>query len=215
MKLFSCLALLALLAASCGNSGSSSSPRTFCDTACRSEPFVFTGDHPLKPTVNISVKNCVGEILSWTHRALPATIQVPLGTSFGELVRIHPSAIDCFFKDTSYAWLSYNDCITGRGYLLKLPFNKPDAIKKANTALNRFDPKFSLDPGMRAYASESIIYAVNVNTNKEEIIRLEGHVLDFDNIHSTLDSINVTPSRIYVRMLKDGKPVELQKQISL
>lgn len=213
MKLFSCLAALALLAASCGNSGSTS--KTFCDTACRSEPFAFTGDHPLQPAVNISVKNCMADTLTWTHKELPSSRQVQLGTFFNQSVRIHPSALECFIKDTSYAWVSYNDCESGRGYLLRLPFNKSGNIKRANTALNRFDPKFSLDKSMLAYASESTIYAVNVNTNEEETMSLQGNALDFDNIHSTLDSINITPSRIYVRVIKDGKPVELQKQISL
>lgn len=213
MKLFSCLAVLTLLAASCGNSGSTS--RTFCDTACRSQPFAFTGDHPLQPTVNISVKNCMADTLTWTHKELPSSRQVQLGSFFTEAVRIHPSALDCFIKDTSYAWVSYNDCESGRGYMLRLPFNKSGNIKRVNTALTRFDPKFSLDKSMLAYASESTIYAVNMNTNEEETMSLQGNVLDFDNIHSTLDSINITPSRIYVRVIKDGKPVELQKQISL
>lgn len=213
MKLFSCLAVLALLAASCGNGGSSS--RSFCDTACVSKPFIFSGDHLLQPVVTISMKNCTADTLTWTHKELPSSRQVQLGGFFGESVRINPAAVDCFIKDTSYAWLTYNDCETGRGYLLRLPFNKSGNIKRANTALTRFDPKFSLDKDMRAYASESTIYAVNVNTNKEETMSLEGNVLDFDKLHSTLDSINITPSRIYVRMMKDGKPVELQKQIAL
>jgi hypothetical protein len=215
MKLFSCLAVLAFLAASCGNNEGSSASRTFCDTACRSEPLQFRGDHPLEPVVTVLFKNCMADTFTWTHEALPSSRQLQHGTFFGESVRIHPSAVDCFIKDTSYAWVSYNDCESGRGYLLRLPFSKEGSIKKANTALNRFDPKFSLDKSMRAYASESTIYAVNVNTNKEETMSLQGNVLDFDNIHSTLDSINITPSRIYVRMTKEGKPVELQKQISL
>lgn len=147
---------------------------------------------------------------------MPASRQIQLGGFFDQQLRLNTQAINCFINDTSNIWLSFNDCITGRGYLIMLPFDKKGDIKKSTAALNSFDPKFSVSSDMRAYAIKSGIYAVNVKTGKEEFMTFkEEYDIDWNNIHSTIDSVNVTPQRVYVKLLKDGKEIPIEKKIAL
>ena len=43
----------------------------------------------------------------------------------------------------------------------------------------------------------------------------EEYPIDFMDIHKVLDSINVTRQRIYVKLIKDGNEIPMEKQISL
>src|SRR5438093_3393807 len=135
----------------------------FCDTACTSDTFKFNGSHKLKPFVSVSQKNCIADTLTWSHSAMPTARQMHIGTLLGTSVRLNKSAIGCYIKDTSYAWLTFNDCVTGRGYLMQLPFDKKQNIRKMSSALNSFDKKFAVADDLRAYADYSIIYVENVN----------------------------------------------------
>jgi len=43
----------------------------------------------------------------------------------------------------------------------------------------------------------------------------EEYKIDFNNIHEVIDSVNISPGRIYVELVKSGKKIPLEKQISL
>lgn len=162
------------------------------------------------------MNNCQPDTLIWTHYLQDISRQLSFSELVNQEVRLNPSAISCFIKDTSYAWLSFNDCITGRGYLFKLPFNKAQNITKISGALNAFDPKFSIAPDLRAYTDRGSIFVVDVNTGKEAMMTFgESYDIDFNQVHETVDSVNVTHQNIYVRLLKDNKPVEHKKAIDL
>ncbi|MFN2457822.1 MAG: hypothetical protein ABR502_06460 [Chitinophagaceae bacterium] len=203
-----------ILSASCNNS--SNTAKAFCDTTCTSDSFKFSDAHKLNPYVIISVQNCNADTLTWSHDDLPTQRQVHVGTFLEKQVRLHKSAINCFIKDTSYAWLSFNDCITGRGYLMKLPFSKKESINKMSSALNSFDKKFAVPDDLRAYADYSTIYVVDVNTgNKEQMSFKEELDIDFDSVHDVIDSVNIGRNRIYASLIKNGKKVPMEKVISL
>jgi hypothetical protein len=120
------------------------------------------------------------------------------------------------FQDTVCAWLAFNDCLTGRGYLIKLPFNKGNGIQKISGALNGFDPKFFVDPDLRAYTDKGSIFVVNTTNGKEaQMTFREEYPIDFTDIHKVVDTISVTKNRIYAKLLKDGKEIPFEKQISL
>lgn len=205
---------LAALAAACNNDAPSAT--AFCDTTCRTDSFRFQGDHSLEPRVSISVSNCLGDTLSWTHKELDAERKMQLSILLNNPVRLSDKAMDIYFKDTSYAYLTFNDCITGRGYLLKLPFNKKNDIQRVAGALNRFDPKFAVPQDLRAYTDRGSLFVVDVATGKEAQMTFgEKYPIDFTRIHETVDSIQVSRSRIWVRLFKNGQPVELEKNISL
>ena len=215
MRLLLLLPVLALLATACSdNSGASA--KTFCDTTCSTDTFKFDNDHQLKPYVRISVKNCVADTISWSHSAMLNDRQMHMGTLLGNLVRLHEDAVNCFIKDTSYAWVSFNDCITGRGYMMFLPFNKGETVRKMSSAINSFDKKFVVPDNLRAYCDYSTIYVEDIHTGaKEQMTFKEEYDIDFNNIHETVDSVNISNSRIFVQLIKNGDKVPLEKSISL
>lgn len=215
MKRLFPLSLVLLLAAACGGNQAGQAA-LFCDTTCNSEIIKYTGDSKFNPMVAISQKNCLADTLTWTHDRLPATRQMQIPLLLDNTVRINKSAINCYIKDTSYAWLSFNDCVTGRGYLLKLPFNKKESINKMTSALNAFDKKFVVADDLRAFADYSTIHVVDINTGKKEIMTFkESYDIDFNDVHKVIDSINVSHDRIFVLLKKDGQQVPLEKKIAL
>jgi hypothetical protein len=198
----------------CNNSGKSA--KTFCDTTCKTDSFNFKGADRFESRVNISLKNCKPDSISWTHGGMTITRQLPFNDLTNQDVRLNPAAISCIIKDTSYAWLTFNDCMTGRGFLVKLPFNKANNINKFTGALNNFDPKFSLEPDLRAYTDRGSIYVTDINSGNQEVMTFkETYDIDFNNLHQVVDSINITHKRIYVKLLKNGQEVPIEKAIDL
>src|SRR6187402_933633 len=215
MRFLLLLLIIGFFLASCDNNGSSTTA-TFCDTACNNDSLKYSGEHKLRPRVTITVNNCTGDSITWTHDALPANRQMHMGTLLDGLVRLNNSAISCFIKDTSYAWVAFNDCLTGRGYLMQLPFDKTKSVRKMSSAINSFDKKFVVPDDIRAYADYSTIYVEDINTGKKEQMTFkEEYKIDFNNIHEVIDSVNISPGRIYVELVKSGKKIPLEKQISL
>jgi hypothetical protein len=216
MKFLLAIITLFVFFVSCSDNNQAASAQPLCDTTCNTDSFKFEGDHKLKPNVTISVNNCIGDTLSFSHDAMPSSRQIHMGTYLGHLVRLNNSAISAHFKDTSYVWLTFNDCATGRGYLLKLPFDKKESIRKMSSAINSFDKKFVVPEDLRAYADYSTIYVEDINTGKTETMTFkEEYKIDWNNIHETIDSVNISRNRIFVQLKKDGQNVPLEKNISL
>ena len=141
-------------------------------------------------------------------------MQIP--SILGNPVRVNKNALSVYIKDTSFAVVTFNDCVTGRGYMLKLPFNKKENISKRSSALNSFDKKFVLPDDLRAYADYSTIYVMDVTTGKEERMTFkEEYDINFNDVHKTIDSINISRNRIFVLLKKNGQDVPLEKQINL
>ena len=215
MRFLLLLLIIGFSLASCDNNGSSTTA-TFCDTACNNDSLKYSGEHKLRPRVTITVNNCTGDSITWTHDALPANRQMHMGTLLDNLVRLNKSAVSCFIKDTSYAWVAFNDCITGRGYLLQLPFDKKQSVRKMSSAINSFDKKFVVPDDLRAYADYSTIYVEDINTGKKEQMTFkEEYKINFNNIHEVIDSVNVSHDRIYVQLIKNGEKLPLEKKIGL
>jgi hypothetical protein len=199
---------------SCQNKGKTA--KTFCDTTCITEPLTFKDNSKYNPTLTLTVRNCNPDSITWTHDKLNIAQSMDMSNFLKEPVRLNKSAVNCVFQDTSYAWLSFNDCFTGRGYLLKLPFRNAEKIQRISGALNSFDPKFSIDPDLRAYTDRGSIYVVNVkNGNEAQMTFKEAYDIDFNDIHKVVDTVNITKSRIYAKLLKDGKEVPFEKNVSL
>src|SRR5688500_18262013 len=97
-RLFILLSLGVLLAFCSGNDGAGTA-KTFCDTTCNTDTFMFKGTHKMNPYVSISVKNCTGDTLTWSHDYTPSALQMHLGTLLGNLVRFNEDALNCVIKD--------------------------------------------------------------------------------------------------------------------
>lgn len=160
------------------------------------------------------MKNCNPDTLSYSYRGARTEKRIHLINYLGKPVKLNPSMMDCYFQDTTLVWLTFNDCVTGRGFLLKLSHG--DKSQKITSALNGFDKKFSIDPDLRAYTDGGNIYVDNIKTGKQAQMTFgEEYVIDYTNIHKVVDSINVTKQRIFVKMLKNGEQKPYEKKIEL
>ena len=208
---FAAVCLLLLTVTSCGNS--SKAPQTFCDTVCIKDSIRFKGDHALKPELILLPQDCGIDSILWTYEGMGFYRKVDLGFSD---VKLNPAFIKCYFRDTSYAFLLFNDCITGRGYQVMIPVSKSGSYSKRSSGINRFDPKFNIEEGMLAYTDRGNIYVEEIATGKQAMMTFgQATELDYETIHETIDSVMVTRNDIYVKIRLNNKWEELQKKIKL
>ena len=145
-----------------------------------------------------------------------------LKQSFGELIkdkkpRLNKNFVSCYFNDTSYAWLKFNDCVTGRGYLIKLPYSKSEKWSIYTSSLNNFDPKFNIEEGLIAYYDETFIWVQDMATGKRGKMLMNEKVMeiDHDNVHKSIDSLNVSRNKVWANLQIDGKWTVKEKAITL
>lgn len=200
---------------SCDNS--SKVAKVFCDTTCLQDTIKFTGDHAEKPFVYISVNDCMPDTVIWSHNKLASNLKIDFNEVAGSGLRINKDKIACYFKDTSYAWLEFNDCLTGRGFLAKLNYTKKSNRSKYTSALTHFDPKYKIEDGLICYADYTFIYVEDIYTGKTEKMLLADHEvkINYDQIHNTFDSVNISRNRIFIELIENGQKKPLEKKISL
>jgi hypothetical protein len=211
MRNFFLVSLSAILF-SCGNR-SGSGAKMFCDTACLQDTIKFIKeDHKLKPYIYISAVNCLPDSVIWSYSGLGTNRKLSFNDFGGHKFNLNKSYMHCFFNDTSYAWLLFNDCSNGRGYFAKIPFNKSQNIIRKGSALNKFDPKFAVSDGLVAYTDRGNIFVEDMATGKEAMMTFVKMLpdLDYDAMHEFIDSVNITPTRIWAKVLmgKEWKPIE-------
>jgi len=206
-------AAVMIIALSTGACKSSSSPKTFCDTACLQDTLRFFGSHKLLPYVFIAAKDCKPENIIRSYKGMGSSLKTEF--SFGD-VQVNKDFIRCVFNDTAYAYIIFNDCITGRGYQMKLPFSKTGNMSKRSSGINNFDPKFNVADDMIAYTDRGNIYVEQITSGKKAMMTF-GRALDidYDAIHEYIDTVNVTSSRIWVKVKVDDKWTEREKKIVL
>ena len=150
---------------------SGSGSPSFCDTACLKDSIKFSkDDHPFQPYVYISANNCVADTITWSFIDMGINRKMAFSDLAGTSVKLNKDYIDCFIKDTSYAWLRFNDCSNGRGFLIKIPFDKKTNISRKASGLNKFDPKFSIAEGLIAYSDSGNIFVEDMATGKAEMM---------------------------------------------
>lgn len=205
-----------ILAYSFGACKSSTGSKTFCDTTCIKDTIKFNSDSKLKPYVYISAKNCMADTLLWSYEGMGVNRKVGLADFINTVVYLNKDHVRCFIKDTAYAWLLFNDCSNGRGYSLKLPFNKTTSIGRKSSNINNMDKKFSVTDNMVAYTDRGNIYVEDMETGKKAMMTFgQALDIDYDAIHEYIDSVNVTSSRIWVKVKVDNDWKELEKNITL
>lgn len=199
--------VIALL--SCNNKSSTTTKASFCDTVCMQDSVKFIdNNNRLKPYVYISAKNCSGDTLTWGF--IGQNKNIPFD------YRLNKDYTRCYIKDTSYALLVFNTCENGRGYFLKLSYAKKSSFRKSTTAINNFDHKFSVADSLLAYTDKGNLFVEDIRSDKKAFMTFGKELdFDFDAIHETLDSVSITPSRIWAKAKIDGEWKTLEKNITL
>ena len=217
MRTIFIIVIVVMLAYEFAGCKSSSGPPTFCDTACMKDTIKFIQEeHPLRPYVYISAKNCIADTVIWSYTDMGVNRKEGLPYLAGTTVRLNKDFVSCFIKDTSYAWLSFNDCSNGRGYLVKIPFNKREKIIRKGSAINAHDPKFSIAQGMVAYSDKGNLFVEEMATGKTAMMTFGEKVdIDYDAIHETIDSVIVTPTSIWAKVKLGENWKTFEKNITL
>lgn len=194
---------------SCNNNNSTKTKTSFCDTVCMQDSLKFIDNsNKLKPYVYISAKNCNGDTLTWGFIGQNKNIPFEY--------RLNKDYTRCYIKDTSYALLVFNTCENGRGYFLKLSYAKKSSFRKSTTAINNFDPKFSVADSLLAYTDKGNLFVEDMGNDKKTFMTFGKELdFDFDAIHETLDSVNITRSHIWAKVKIDGEWKLLEKNITL
>ena len=207
--------ILILLVSSCGDKNVK--PKSFCSDPCLKDTLKFTIDNPGKPYVYISANSCSPDTIIWSTIFSETNRKMSLSELLDQPVNINKEFVSCFIKDTSFALVQMNDCSTFRGFILKLPFDKKQTISRKTSALTPFDQKFKIGDGLMCYADYTFLYVEDITTGKKEQLKLADKELDIDwnNIHNTFDSVNVTRNRIFVNLKKDNETKPIEKAISL
>lgn len=190
---------------------------SFCDTICLKDSIKFTEtEHPLQPYVYFSAANCNADSIAWSYEGMGSNRKMGIADLVGAQVKLNPKAVSCYFKDTSYAWVAFNDCNNGRGYLLKIPFNKRDVLGRKTSAINSFDPKFSVEKGLIAYSDRGNLFVEDMATGKQAMMTFGQKLdIDYDAIHEYIDSVNVTSTKIWTKVKIGDKWQEKEKTIEL
>ncbi len=218
MKLLFATSIAAIIAigfsfSSCKSSG----PATFCDTACMKDTLKFTEDNSiLKPYVYITANNCLPDTILWSYAGMGVNRKLDLVGLAGTSVHLNKDFVRCVFNDTSYAWLLFNNCDGGRGYYLKIPFDKTRPIGRSNRAINDFDPKFYVAGGLVSYIDPGNIFVEDMKTGLKAMMTFGKDIEpDYASIHNSIDSVNITPGRIYAKVKVDGEWKDMERKIEL
>lgn len=216
MKLLIAAAILVLTASmySC-KSSTADTPKSFCDTACLKDTIKFAGDHKLKPSLTISPKDCGPDSIIWTYKGMGTNRKTGFTYLLNTTVNLNKNFIRCYFRDTAMAYLLFNDCVTGRGFQIRLPFDKKQSIGLRNSGINGFDPKFSVSENLLVNTDRGNIFVEDMSTGKKAMMTFGQPIdIDYNVIHDHIDSVNVTNDRIWVKILIDKKWEVKEKKIT-
>lgn len=197
-------------------SSKSNTPPVFCDTACVKDSMKFTGEDKSHPYVIISSSVCHPDTLVWSGAGMDVNKKVGINDFLNNTIYLNKDYVRVYFSGAQYAWLLLNDCSNGRGYALKLPFDKNGTIDRDSRAINNMDKKFVVADNLVAYTDRGNITAEDMGTGKKAMMTFGQDLgIDFDAIHEYIDSVNITNSRIWVKVKIGKEWKELEKKITL
>ena len=196
--------------------GGTNAPATFCDTTCFSDTIRFTGSHEKKPTVSISMANCLPDSIIWSNDNMGANRKTGFTYLIGSTVRINKNFVQVKFKDIDYAWVLFNDCYTGRGFQIKLPYDKTANFSLKSSGINDLDPKFEVAENLIVNTDRGNIFIEDAYNGKKAMMTFGKKLdIDYDAIHEYIDSVNITSERVWVRIKIDNAWVDKEKKIVL
>ncbi|HMT73140.1 MAG TPA: hypothetical protein PKA77_03675 [Chitinophagaceae bacterium] len=211
LRFLPAIAVLAISFVSC-KSKTSDAPPLFCDTVCFKDTLKFTGTHALAPSVFILAKDCAPDTIMWTYKGMGSFRKTTFDFSD---IKMNKDYVRCIFKDTGYAYILFNDCLTGRGYQIKLPFDKKASFIMKSSGINNTDRRFSIADNIVAHTDRGNIFIQDMNTGKTAMMTFGKEIeLDYDNIHNYIDSVNITNERIWVKVKIDGEWAVKEKKFT-
>lgn len=212
-KIFGLLAIVVLVA-SCNSK--EAGPATLCDKPCVSDTLNFTlQGNEFEPYVKLIPGNCLVDTVVWSSKVIPSKRKIHLSTILGMIPAIDKSTVKCYIKDTSYAFLLFNDCLTRRGFWLKLSLGQTEEIEKSLSAFNTADPRYSIEEGLICYKANNTFFVQEIMTGKKASVDLPSPTLEFETMYDVVDSVNVSRGRLFLNLKKGSKTTAFEKSIEL
>ena len=166
--------------------------------------------------VSIAPNQCKADTLLWSYEGMGVNRKIGLANILGQAVPIQASYARCLFDGNKKAWLLFNDCATGRGYQIKLPYDKRESISVRSSGINSIDPKFNIDPDLMAYTDRGNIYVEHTKNETCAMMTFRELVpIDYNRIHDHIDSVRVSNKKIWIRIKIQNEWKELEKDIDL
>ena len=193
----------------CKNQNAAGTAKPMCDTVCMKDSLIFRDDaSKLKPYIEISARNCKGDTLTWGFEGQNKNIPFNY--------RLNRDFAKCYLKDTTYGVLLFNTCENGRGYFYKFGFGKKASFTKSSSAINAFDPRFVVADSLLAYTDSGNLFVEKIGSPGQAMMTFGQQLqFDFDAIHETLDSVNISSTRIWAKAKVNGDWKTFEKAISL
>lgn len=212
-KIFGLLAII-VLAASCNNK--EAAPVTLCDKPCVSDTLNFTlQGNEFEPYVKLIPGNCLVDTVVWSSKLIPSKRKIHLSTNLEMIPAIDKSTIKCYIWDTTYAVLLFNDCLTRRGFWLKLPLGRSGKTEQSLSSFNNADPRYKVEEGLICYKSNNTFFVEDFMTGKKASVQLPSPTLEFETTYDVVDSVNVSRSRFFLNLKEGGKTTSFEKSIEL
>jgi hypothetical protein len=216
MRILFTLAMAAIFVIASCKSSSNNTPPTFCDTTCNNDTIRVKADNKEKSFVRISMNKCEPDSITWGTQLMDAYRQMQFATLAGKFVKINKDFVRIHIFGTSYAWLMFNECVNGQGFIIKLPFNDTANIFRKLSAFNPMDPKYKVHESLVAYTDKGNIFVEEMATGKKAMMTFGSQTdMEYDNMHATVESVQITPTRIWAKVKIDKEWKEIEKNIKL
>lgn len=207
--------LIALSFTSCKSSGVEG-PASFCDTACLTDSIKFKGEHKLEPIVFITSKDCKADSIIWSYNGLGAFRKTGFEYLIGTTLNINKNFVRCYFNNADVAWVLFNDCENGRGFQIKLPYDKNESFSLKSSGLNNLDPKFSISDNLVVYTDRGNLFIEDMSSGKKATMTFgQALDIDYDYLHDHIDSVNITNTRAWAKVKIDKEWKVIESNITL
>lgn len=202
----------AALVTSCGEKAAEA-PKVFCDTVCFSDTIKIEGTHKLKPYVYISGNDCKPDTITWSYNGAKTNKKLHIINDLlgNKNLKINKSLFKGYIRDTAWAYIMFNDCLTGQNYQIRINFDDKYDIRPSKKGINNFDPKFDVAENLFVYTDGGNLFIEEMTTGKTAMMTFgQDAGVDFDYIHDKIDSVNVTPTKAWakVKFGKEWKVIE-------
>jgi len=209
--------LLAGFFISCGSGDNKDqTPATFCDTDCSGELIADSANIPEKSFVRITMVACQADSITWGNNKMDAYRQMKFDELAGKELTLNEKVVKIHIFGTDYAWVQFNSCKTGQGFIAKLPFNKTDNIYRKTGAFNPADPAYKVHESLVAYTDRGNIFVEEMATGKKAMMTFGAETdLEYTAMHETVESVEITPTRVKARVRIGKEWKDLEKEITL
>ncbi len=216
LSIFFITACFVLALNACNSSPKETKHEAFCEGNCDTDSVKVKTTGKDRAYVLILLKNCEGDSVTWGNAKMDTYRQLPFGELTGKNMKLNENYVKIDVYESKYAWVTFNECEWGQGYAIKLPFSKTENIFRKNSAINSIDPKFRVHDSLIAYTDRGNIFVEEKSTGKKASMTFGVKTeMEYDNMHATLDSVNITPTRIWAKVKIGKEWKNLEENITL